>query len=88
MEKRILEYLNMQNETENRNKAQAHTACAPVPACIDDNFCTAAPGDKNGGVLTMVFVDMQPLENLYPAEISFNNGTLFPNLNKPFFGGR
>lgn len=39
-------------------------------------------------VLTMAFVNMQPLETLYATEEAFSNGTLFKNLNKPFYGGR
>lgn len=38
--------------------------------------------------LTMVFINMQPLESVYNQEEAFNIGTLFPNLNKPFLGGR
>ena len=37
--------------------------------------------------LTMVFINMQPLESVYPLNEAFENGTLFPNLNKPFYGG-
>ena len=37
--------------------------------------------------LTMVFINMQPLESVYPLNEAFDAGTLFPNLNKPFYGG-
>lgn len=37
--------------------------------------------------LTMVFINMQPLDSVYPLSEAYCNGTLFPNLNKPFFGG-
>lgn len=37
--------------------------------------------------LTMVFINMQPLDSVYPPCESFCNGTLFPNLNKPLTGG-
>ena len=37
--------------------------------------------------LTMVFINMQPLDSVYTLSEAFCNGTLFPNLNKPFFGG-
>lgn len=59
-----------------------------IPPCIDDNFCVAAPMPRNGGVLAMAFVDMQPLDSVYSEELSFCNGTLFPNLDMPFFGGK
>lgn len=45
--------------------------------------------DMNGDCtdpLTMVFINAQPLENVYPLNEAFCNGTLFPNLNKPFGG--
>jgi len=59
-----------------------------VEGCIDSNFCVSAPYDMNGGILTMAFVDMQPLDEVYSLQEAFCNGTLFPNLNKPFYGGR
>lgn len=37
--------------------------------------------------LTMVFINMQPLDSVYPVSEAYCVGTLFPNLNKPFFGG-
>ena len=37
--------------------------------------------------LTMVFINMQPLDSVYTLSEAYCNGTLFPNLNKPFFGG-
>lgn len=59
-----------------------------IPPCIDDNFCVASPMPRNGGVLAMAFVDMQPLDSVYSEELSFCNGTLFPNLDMPFYGGK
>ena len=47
-------------------------------------------GNDNGDCkepLTMVFINMQPLDSVYPLREAYCNGTLFPNLNKPFFGG-
>ena len=43
--------------------------------------------DKCEKPLTMVFINMQPLENVYSQDEAYKNGTLFPNLNKPFLGG-
>lgn len=37
--------------------------------------------------LTMVFINMQPLDSVYPLSEAYDVGTLFPNLNKPFYGG-
>ena len=37
--------------------------------------------------LTMVFINMQQLDSVYPLNKAYDEGTLFPNLNKPFLGG-
>ncbi|MEE1160561.1 MAG: spore coat associated protein CotJA [Acutalibacteraceae bacterium] len=37
--------------------------------------------------LTMVFINMQPLDSVYPLNEAYDEGTLFPNLNKPYLGG-
>lgn len=37
--------------------------------------------------LTMVFINMQPLNDVYPLDKAFCRGTLFPELDKPFLGG-
>ena len=55
--------------------------------CIDTDYCVATPPDMNGAILTMAFVDMQPLESVYPTDAAFSSGTLFPNIDKPFYGG-
>ncbi len=56
--------------------------------CINGDFCLKAPKNRNDGILTMAFVDMQPLDTVYSLSEGFSNGTIFPNLNKPFFGGK
>lgn len=47
--------------------------------CGNNNNCDAP--------LAMVFINMQPLDSVYPLCESFENGTLFPNLDMPFLGG-
>ena len=59
-----------------------------IPSCINDDFCIASPMPRMGSVLAMAFVDMQPIESVYPEDTAFCNGTLFPNLNMPFYGGK
>lgn len=59
-----------------------------IPSCINDDFCCAEPMARTGGILTMAFVDMQPLESVYPEAESFCKGSLFPNITKPFYGGK
>ena len=58
-----------------------------IPECINTEYCVASPMPRNNGILAMTFMDMQPLESVYPTEEALCNGTLFPNLNKPFYGG-
>ncbi len=88
MDERILELLEMQKA--NEKKAPQHNQYPPavVPTCINNDYCVLPPRDKNNGILTMAFVDMQPLESVYPPETAFEYGSLFPNINKPFNGGR
>lgn len=59
-----------------------------IPACINDDYCIASPMPRNNGILAMAFVDMQPLDSVYPEATAFCNGTLFPNLDMPFYGGK
>jgi len=37
-------------------------------------------------ILTMAFVNMQPITDIYSVEDALKNGTLFKNINKPFVG--
>lgn len=55
-------------------------------SCVNDDYCMTKP-QKTNGILTMAFVNMQPLESVYSPETALCNGTLFPNINKPFMGG-
>lgn len=38
--------------------------------------------------LTMAYVPMQKLKEKYNEEVALKNGTLFPELDKPFLGKR
>ena len=59
-----------------------------IPSCINDDYCVATPMPRNNGVLAMAFVDMQPIDSVYPEATAFLHGTLFPNLDMPFYGGK
>ncbi len=63
------------------------TDCQNSVPCLNTDYCTPTPRNIPDDVLTMAFINMQPLESVYPPETSFSNGTLFPNINKPFYGG-
>jgi len=58
-----------------------------VPNCINTDYCKPTPTDKNDGILTMAFVDMQTIDSVYQTDTAFCKGTLFPNIDKPFYGG-
>ena len=90
MDSRYMNLPEMYREASLHNYNSSHNVSAArvtAPTCINDDFCTPTPRDMNHGILTMAFVDMQPLESVYSAEDSLCNGTLFPNINKPFKGG-
>ena len=55
---------------------------------FNPDYCVAVPRDYNNGILTMAFVNVQPLESVYETEKALERGTLFPNIDKPFYGGR
>ena len=40
-----------------------------------------------GEILTMAFVNMQPLDTVYSLSEAFRRGTLFPDIDKPFLAG-
>ena len=58
-----------------------------IKNCINDNYCVVSSKDNDNSVLTMAFVNMQPLDSVYELEQAFKEGTLFPNINKRFYGG-
>lgn len=45
---------------------------------------TALPSDT---AVTMAYVPYQLNTDVYCPEVALENGTLFPSLDKPFFGG-
>lgn len=82
MDRRIFDMMDFYNRsTENNNNEQNPNSC------FNPDYCVTAPKDYNNGILTMAFVDMQPLESVYESEKALERGTLFPNIDKPFFGG-
>ena len=88
MEKRIKDFSEEYSNFENMAYRNRFNSRTEMPECLSGDFCISAPRDRNGGILTMAFVDMQPLDEVYSLNEAFCNGTLFPNLNKPFYGGR
>lgn len=51
-------------------------------------ICENLPQMPENTVVTMAYVPMQTDLSTYPCNEALNNGTLFPELNKRFFGGK
>ena len=71
-----------------RNRAMSNGEENSMPQiCLNTDVCNDTPLQNTDGVLTMTFVNMQPLDHVYDEAAAFVNGTLFPNINKPFYYG-
>ena len=53
------------------------------PSFLKNKERPALPEDAS---VTMAYVPLQFLEKTYEADEALKNGTLFPELNKPFLG--
>lgn len=82
MDRRIFDMLELykQNNTEVKPNPEA---CVNTDFCKDTNYNV-----PNGEVLTMAFVNMQPIESVYETDEGFCRGTIFPNIDKPLSGVR
>jgi len=89
MDRRLYDLSQMYRDNDNRVSYQSarQTHDSAMCDCLNTDFCVHEPEDMNGGILTMAFVDMQPLESVYETADALKCGTLFPNINKPFYGG-
>ena len=72
MDRRVFEMLEKYNQT-NANKNEE---------------LTFSKNNNTNGVLTMAFVNIQPLDTVYETDDGFSKGTIFPNIDKPFYGGK
>lgn len=65
------------------NNLRVYDTCNPQwqPSCPK----TTLP---NNTTVTMAYVPYQLDANAYCPEVALQNGTLFPALDKPFFGGK
>lgn len=81
MDRRMYDMLEM-NKRSDREDSQT------IKNCFNDNFCLKTNYESNNdGILTMAFVNMQPLDSVYETDEGFCHGTIYPNLDKPFYGG-
>ena len=72
MDRKVFEMLEMYNKAKENKN-------------YDYNFSQT---NNFGGILTMAFVNMQPLDTVYETDDGFCRGTIFPNIDKPFYGGK
>lgn len=84
MDKSIFDFLELQNKEKFNQMFSTNNV---TDNCIKDDYCVIASNENDSSVLTMAFVNMQPLDSVYELDEAFKNGTLFPNLNKRFYGG-
>lgn len=83
MDRRIYDMLDKYARSENFVRADNFPN-----ECLNKNYCLDTDyKDDKSGILTMAFVNMQPLESVYETEDGFPRGTIFPNIDKPFYGG-
>ena len=74
--------------TDFRNRVTRDNTDDAMPQiCFNTDVCNAVPTQPSDGILTMAFVNVQPLDYVYDEAKAFENGTLFPNINKPFYYG-
>lgn len=84
MDRRAFDMMDFYNRyTESENSMEQNV----LEPCYNPDYCVETSAGNNG-VLAMAFVDMQPLDSVYETEKALERGTLFPNLDKPFYGGR
>ena len=70
----------MQNS---RNSAMTYNNYRQTPACVVEKTVQDRLEDMP---LAMAYVPWQRWQNIYDAEKGFCNGTIFQELNLPFFG--
>lgn len=66
-----------------RNNAMAYNNYRQTPACVVEKTVKDRLEDMP---LAMAYVPWQRWQNIYDAEKGFCNGTIFQELNLPFFG--
>ncbi len=80
MDRRIFDMLELYKQNNRSDEMNTQKEC------LKDNFCLETDYNAmNGNVLTMAFVNMQPIESVYETLDGFPRGTIFPNLDKPFW---
>ena len=66
-----------------RNNGMAYTNVRQTPVCVVEKV---KKDDLYGMPLAMAYVPWQKWQNIYDAEKGFCRGTIFQELDLPFFG--
>lgn len=69
-----------------RNNNQRNCGCNNPGNAVNDTVRISVPDSSGGMVLAMAYVPKQKLCEVYDVETALVNGTLFPELDKPFLG--
>ena len=69
-------------------RTQSRILNGAPPQCVENNICNAEPQTDVSKILTMAFVNMQPIDSVYSVEDALKRGTLFTNIDKPLGEGR
>jgi len=86
MDRRIFDMLEMYGRS--AVNSQTDYTVKDSKECFNTDYCLKTNyTDDKSGILTMAFVNMQPLDSVYETEEGFPRGTIFPNIDKPLFGG-
>ena len=83
MDRRIFDMLELYRQSNPNSESYMH-----AKECFDSNFCL--PTDYNSvdsNILTMAFINMQPIDSVYETNDGFCRGTIFPNIDKPLHVG-
>lgn len=81
MLKDFMDYCDMQLQSE----IPVNDSCAPITQPCVYSGLSKLPENP---VTTMAYVPFQTDTSMYEAEKALCRGTVFPNLDKPFLGGR
>ncbi len=81
MDKRIFDMLEQYKQMNRVEKPMNIKTDANPEFCLETDYSAVDPR-----ILTMAFINMQPIDNVYETEEGFSHGTIFPNIDKPLLG--
>ena len=81
MDKRIFDMLEEYKQMNRIDRVMNRKLDFNPDFCIETDYTAVDPQ-----VLTMAFINMQPITNVYETEEGFSRGSMFPNIDKPLLG--